>query len=37
MLVFEDVFFGNRTLDRARFETCWSRLDEFQALAAGGK
>jgi len=31
MLAFEDVFFGNRTLDRARFESCWSQLDEFTA------
>lgn len=36
MVAFEDVFFGNHTLDRARFESCWSRLDEFQSLAAGG-
>jgi len=34
MLAFEDVFFGNHPLDRARFESCWSRLDEFEALAA---
>ncbi len=31
MVAFEDVFFGHRTLDRRRFETCWSRLDEFRA------
>jgi hypothetical protein len=37
MLAFEDVFFGNRGLERARFEACWSRLDEFQALAGAGK
>jgi hypothetical protein len=37
MLVFEDVFFGNRALERVRFEACWSRLDEFQALAGAGK
>lgn len=34
MLTFEDVFFGNRAIDRTRFEACWSRLDEFQSLAA---
>ena len=36
MVVFEDVFFGNYTIDRTRFESCWSRLDEFDALAAEG-
>ncbi len=36
MVAFEDVFFGNRHLDRARFESCWSRLDEFETLAAEG-
>lgn len=36
MVAFEDVFFGNRSLDRARFESCWSRLDEFESLAAEG-
>ncbi len=34
MLAFEDVFFGNQTIDRKRFESCWSRLAEFEALAA---
>jgi hypothetical protein len=34
MLVFEDVFFGNRPLDRSRFEGCWSRLDQFERLLA---
>ena len=33
MVAFEDVFFGHRTLDRPRFESCWSRLEEFQSLA----
>ena len=33
MVSFEDVFFGNHALDRIGFETCWARLDEFQALA----
>jgi len=33
MVAFEDVFFGNHTLDRARFESCWSRLGEFESLA----
>lgn len=30
MLAFEDVFFGNHSLDRGRFESCWSGLDAFQ-------
>jgi hypothetical protein len=29
MVAFEDVFFGHHELDRQRFETCWSGLDEF--------
>jgi hypothetical protein len=29
MLAFEDVFFGNHPLERERFESCWSRLDDF--------
>jgi hypothetical protein len=33
-IAFEDVFFGNHPLDRARFESCWSRLDEFNTLVA---
>ena len=32
MTAFEDVFFGGRTLDRVRFEACWSRLGEFETL-----
>lgn len=36
MVAFEDVFFGNRSLDRARFEACWNRLPEFEALSQGG-
>jgi hypothetical protein len=36
MHVFEDAFFGNRAIDRRRFETCWLRLDEFNALLAEG-
>jgi hypothetical protein len=36
MVAFEDVFFGNHSLDRTRFEFCWSRLDEFESLAAEG-
>ena len=36
MVAFEDVFFGNYAIDRTRFESCWSRLDEFDALAAEG-
>lgn len=34
MLAFEDVFFGNHSLERDRFESCWSGLDAFhQSLA----
>ena len=29
MLAFEEVFFGNHSLSRPRFEDCWNRLDEF--------
>ncbi len=29
MVAFEDVFFGHHPLDRAGFERCWQRLDEF--------
>jgi hypothetical protein len=32
MVVFEDVFFGNRELRRERFESCWTRLNEFETL-----
>ena len=32
MVVFEDVYFGDRALSRERFETCWNRLNEFDAL-----
>jgi len=33
MQAFEDVFFGNRSIDRVRFESCWLRLEEFESLA----
>ena len=36
MVAFEDVFFGNQSIDRARFESCWTRLPEFDALVQGG-
>jgi hypothetical protein len=32
MFAFEDVFFGDHSLDRARFESCWLRLNEFETL-----
>ncbi len=32
VLVFEDAFFGDYELDRARFEACWNRLNEFDQL-----
>ena len=34
MVIFEEVFFGNRALERAGFESCWARLAEFESLAA---
>lgn len=30
MIAFEQVFFGHYRLDRAGFERCWERLDQFQ-------
>ena len=36
MVAFEDAFFGNYRLDRARFESCWSRRTDFEALLAEG-
>jgi len=37
MVAFEEVFFGHHPLDRAGFERCWKRLDEFhQHLSEGG-
>ena len=33
MRAFEDVFFGNHSIDRVRFESCWLRLEEFESLA----
>jgi hypothetical protein len=32
MVAFEDVFFGHLAIDRARFESCWSSLGEFEKL-----
>ncbi|NUQ63228.1 MAG: hypothetical protein HUU20_12180 [Pirellulales bacterium] len=37
MVAFEDVFFGHCAMDRARFESCWSRVSEFESLAAEGR
>jgi hypothetical protein len=34
MIAFEDVFFGHHTLDRQRFESCWSQLDVFHEQLA---
>ena len=34
-VAFEDVFFGGHSIGRERFERCWNRLGEFEALAAG--
>lgn len=36
MVAFEEVFFGNYAIDRARFESVWLRLGEFEALVAEG-
>jgi hypothetical protein len=36
MVACEDVFFGNHPLTRARFESCWNRLNDFsRSLGAG--
>lgn len=35
MVAFEEVYFGRRMIDRARFESCWLRLDEFEGLLEG--
>jgi hypothetical protein len=40
MVLFEDVFFGERQLERERFESVWNKLDQFDALveqAAGSQ
>ena len=34
MVAFEDVFFGEHRIDAARFESCWSGLEQFETLAA---
>ncbi len=36
MTVFEDSYFGHRPIDRDRFETCWSRREEFDQAVDGG-
>lgn len=36
MTAFEDVFFGDHPIDARRFEACWQRLSEFEALTARG-
>ena len=35
MIAFEDVFFGGQTMPRARFESCFSQLDEFNRQVTG--
>jgi hypothetical protein len=32
MVAFEDVFFGDHPLSRARFEACWFELERFDRL-----
>lgn len=34
MVAFEEVFFGGHALDRARFESLWRELDQFNSLVA---
>lgn len=34
MVAFEEVFFGGRRLDRARFESVWGQLAQFNTLVA---
>lgn len=34
MVPFEDVYFGNHPLDRARFEACWNEVERFDRLVA---
>lgn len=36
MIAFEDVFFGKHGLNRERFETCWTRIADFQRNLQGG-
>lgn len=31
MVRFEEAFFGDREIERSSFESCWNRLDDFQA------
>jgi hypothetical protein len=35
MLVFEDSFFGNHPIEQARFESCWTRLGDFDSRLKG--
>lgn len=32
MTTFEDAFFGNRTISRAQFESCWQHFSQFQQV-----
>jgi hypothetical protein len=32
MALFEAAFFGHRSPDPAEFDTCWTRLDDFEAM-----
>lgn len=34
MVPFEDFFFGHYQIEKERFESCWSRLDEFHQLVS---
>jgi len=35
--VFEEVYFGHHAITRARFQSCWLRLDEFERLVEEGR
>lgn len=36
MVAFEDAFFGQHAIDQHRFESCWTRLGEFETLTTEG-
>jgi len=36
MRTFEDVFFGNRSLEQQQLDRCWQRFDDFDRLLAVG-
>ncbi len=36
-VAFEDAFFGHYEINKARFEQCWQRIDEFRGLVMRGR